>query len=283
MNIPIHIQKFKQEMGRQFFSPKTIENYGSCATLFLAHFKTKEHPLHITDQQFSEYLFKQFKDQNTQRANHSAVKKFYEICFNKERFRYLKYAKKKYSRPIILSESEVENLLKATSNLKHFTITITLYCTGVRISELLDIKLKDIDRANGVIHIMRGKGFKQRQVPLNEKLLFILEVYYRKYTPKEFLFENPNGGNYSKRSVNEFLKANAAKAGIKKNIHAHILRHCYFSHCAEHGESLYTLQSIAGHSDPKITANTYIHGSSKIIANAFSPIDSLIINNQLQF
>ncbi len=281
MNIPIHIQKFKQEMERQFFSLKTVENYGSCATSYLAYFTHVEHPSHITDKQFADYLYEKFEDQNTQRANHSAVKKFYKICFNKDRFRFLPYAKKKTVRPIILSEEEVQALLMATKNLKHFTITLTLYSTGIRIGELLDIKLADIDRANMVIHIMQGKGNKQRQVTLKPKLLEIITAYYRKYKPQQWLFENDSTHEqYSERSVNEFLKANALKAGIKKKVHAHLLRHCYITHSLERGENLYTVSHISGHSDPKITATVYAHGSSKIVANAYSPIDSLPINTQ---
>jgi site-specific recombinase XerD len=281
MNTPIHISKFKQEMERQFFSPKTVENYCSCAKSYLYHFNKLEHPLHITDEQFSEYLYSNFKDQNTQRVNHSAVKKFYKICFNKDRFHYLPYAKQKNVRPIILSEQECENLLRATKNLKHFIITLTLYSTGVRINELLNIKLSDIDRANMVIHIMIGKGGKQRQVTMKPKLLGIIETYYRKYKPRKYLFENDSSHNqYSERSVNLFLKANAKKAGITKKVHAHLLRHCWATHSLEHGENLYTIQHIAGHSDPKITANNYIHGSSKIVANAYSPIDSLPFNQK---
>ena len=279
MNTPVHIKKFKQEMERQFFSKRTVENYGSCATSFLVYFDELEHPLHVTDEQFSDYLYENFDDQNTQRANHSAVKKFYEICFNKDRFRYLPYAKKKHTRPIILSEEEMQNLLRATTNLKHFTITLILYATGVRIDELLSIQLQDIDEPNLVIHIMKGKGGKQRQVTMKKKLLEVINVYKEKYKPVEYLFENDSSHKkYSASSVNLFLKSNAKKAGITKKIHAHLIRHCYCSHALEHGENLYTIQQTAGHSDPKITANTYIHGSSKIIANAYSPIDSLPIN-----
>lgn len=282
MNISEHVDKFIQEATRRGMAASTIEQYASCIKQFFGQ-SMKDHPKNISEQDIRNFL-SQFNEPNTQRSFHSAIKKFYEIIFHqRNKFRYLPYAKKSQSRPIILSEHEVELLLHVTTNLKHFAITVTLYSTGVRIAELLDIKLADIDRANMVIHIMRGKGSKQRQAPLNPKLLTILESYYRKYKPHKYLFENDQTHEqYSERSVNLFLKANALKAGIKKRIYPHLLRHSYFSHSAEHGESLYTLQQIAGHSDPKITANTYIHGSSKIIANAYSPLDNLPLNSYLQ-
>lgn len=282
MNIPIHIKKFKQEMDRQFFSPKTVENYGSCATSYLAYFIKTEHPLHITDEQFATYLYDNFKDQNTQRANHSAVKKFYSIVFNKERFRYLPYAKKKETQIIILSEEEMQRLLQVMTNLKHFCITLLFYSTGIRINELLNIKIEsDIDEANGVIYVM-GKGNKPRPVTMKPKLLEVIKAYVEKYKPQYWLFENDQTHKkYSESSINEFLKYNAKKAGITKRIHAHLLRHCYASHSIMIS-GLYMVKEILGHSDPKITASTYIHNSPKLISQAFSPIDSLPIYNSQQ-
>lgn len=281
MNIPKHISFFEQEMGRRFMSKKTIKNYSSCAKSFLYSFKDKEHPLHITDEEFLNYLFTNFRDQSTQRANHSGVKKFYSVVFNKERFRYIPYAKKKQTQIIILSEDEMQRLLEATSNLKHFCITLLLYSTGIRIGELLAIEYKrDIDSANGVLYVM-GKGSKPRPVTMKPKLLEVISVYLQKYKPVLWLFENDiTHRQYSERSINEFLKANAIKAGITKDIHAHVLRHCFASHSI-HFAGLYMIQELLGHSDPKITASTYIHNNPKLISQAYSPIDSLPINTLL--
>lgn len=275
MNISVHIDKFKQEMSRQFYSKRTVENYGSCATSFLAHFISTDHPLHITDDQFANYLYENFDNQSTQRANHSAVKKFYKICFDKDRFRYLPYAKKKETQIIILSEEEMQRLLRATTNLKHFCITLLFYATGIRISELLNIKFtSDIDEANEVIYVM-GKGAKPRPVPMKKKMLEVIKVYLEKYKPQYWLFENDTTHKqYTESSINQFLKANALKAGITKEIHAHIIRHCFASHSIPFA-GLYMIQEILGHSDPKITAGTYIHNSARLIAQAYSPIDSL--------
>lgn len=275
MNISIHIKNFKQEMERRFMSKKTVKNYCSCATSYLVSFIQKEHPLHITDEDFKGYLFKEFDDQSTQRANHSAIKKFYEVVFNKERFRFIPYAKKKETQIIILSEDEIKRLLQATTNLKHFCITLLLYSTGIRIGELLGIEYtRDIDIANGVIYVM-GKGSKPRPVTMKPKLLEVIQAYISKYKPVKWLFENDQTHKqYSETSINLFLKANARKAGITKRVHAHLLRHCYASHSIIIS-GLYMVQEILGHSDPKITASIYIHNSPRLISQAFSPIDSL--------
>lgn len=283
MLIPKYIESFEQEMTRQGFSPKTVENYSCSSEKYLYSFSDREHPLHISDEDFKTYLYENFHDQNTQRSNHSGVKKFYEIVFNKKRFRFVKYAKKIETQVIILSEEEVQRLLQETTHLKHFCITALFYSTGIRINELLNIKVRgDIDSANGVIYI-RGKGNKPRIVPLKDKMLHILRAYYKKYKPVYFLFENDKTHKrYTESSINQFLKYYAAKAGITKNVHAHLLRHCYGSHSILQA-GLYLVQEILGHSDPKITASTYIHNSPKLISQAYSPIDSLpLLNPQLQ-
>jgi integrase/recombinase XerD len=282
MKIVEHADKFVQEALRRGMAKNTVNQYASCIKSFFA-WGNFSHPKNVNEQDIRNYLSAEFDEPNSQRAAHSAIKKYYEIIFHQyNKFKFIPYTKKKSAKPIILSEHEVSQLLQATTNLKHFAITLTLYATGVRISELLDIRLCDIDRSSGVIHIMHGKGAKQRQVPLKPKLLEVIETYYRKFHPEIYLFENDDTHEqYTERSVASFLKANATKAGIKKRVYPHLLRHCFFSHSAEHGENLYVLQSIAGHSDPKITANTYIHGSSRIIANSYSPLSNLNFQQRL--
>lgn len=281
MRVTIHADKFEQEMNRRFMSKNTTANYSSCIKKYLGMFESKEHPLHITDEEFKEYLFLTFHDQSTQRANHSAIKKFYEVVFNKERFKYIPYANKKQTQIIIMSEEEVIRLLQVITNLKHFCISLLFYSTGIRMNELLSIEyMRDIDAANGVIYVM-GKGAKPRPVTMKPKLLEVIQAYIAKYKPQKWLFENDQTHErYSERSINEFLKYNAKKAGITKRVHAHLLRHCYASHSIMIS-GLYMVQEILGHSDPKITASTYIHNSPKLISQAYSPVDSLPVQHLL--
>lgn len=274
--------KYVRDLCVKNYSPDTIENYSSQVKLFLSCIENDVR--RITADEIKNYLITKV-NVNSRRHTHSALKLFFSLTLGQSRkWDYIQYARKENKHPIILSEEEMELLLRVTTNTKHFAIILTLYATGIRISELLNIKLTDIDRANGVIHIMNGKGFKQRQVVMKPKLLEVLEYYYRKYKPKCFLFENDSTHQqYSERSVNELLKTNAKKAGIKKKIHAHLLRHCHYSHAIEHGENLYILTKTAGHNSPTVLTNTYIHTGSKVIAQSYSPIDNLpLANNQLQ-
>lgn len=270
--------QYVRDLSVKNYSPDTISVYSSEVRLFLSIITSDVR--RVTSDELKDYLLTKI-NVNTRRSAHSALKLFFKLTLGQsKKWDHIQYSRRESKHPIILSEHEMWLLLKSTTNLKHFTIILTLYSTGVRISELLNIRLCDIDRANGVIHIMNGKGFKQRQVVMKPKLLSVFESYYRKHLPKEFLFENDfTNAQYSERSVNELLKTNAIKAGIKKKIHAHLIRHCHYSHAIEHGENLYVLQRTAGHNSPTVLANTYIHTGSNVIAKSFSPIDLLPLNN----
>lgn len=275
MNIPKHIEIFTKELDRRKYSPMTIKNYASNLGVFFNFFRHKEHPSHLNESDIKEYL-SSFSQSNTQRSHHGAIKKYYEICLKqKNKFKYIPYCNKEQKHAIILSQEETQKLFDSCSNLKHKTIMYVAYATGVRVSELLSIKLSDIDRANGVIHIMNGKGSKQRQVTMKPELLKIISDYWRKYKTKEYLFEGQFGGKYTASSINQFLKKYAQIAGIKKNVHIHLLRHLFATHSLEAGENLYTTQMALGHSSPKTTADIYYHISPNIIANAYSPIINL--------
>ncbi len=282
MNIPKHLDIFIKEMKRRNYSQMTIKNYQSNLGVFLNYFKSREHPLHLNEENIKEYL-SQFNESNTQRSHHGAIKLYYEICLHqKNKFKYIPYCKKEKRSPIILSQEETQKLFDACSNVKHKTILYVAYATGVRVSELLAIKLTDIDRSNGVIHIMNGKGKKQRQVTMKPELLQIISDYWRIYKTKIYLFEGQFGGKYTSSSINQFLKKYALLAGIKKNVHIHLIRHLFASHSLEAGENLHITQKALGHSSPTTTANIYYHISPNIIANAFSPLVNLRLPLKLQ-
>lgn len=281
MNYAEHIPKFVQELDRRGYSNSTVEIYKSNLGVFFSWCK-RDHPKNCNEQDIKDYLY-QFRESNTQRSHHSAIKKFYEICLRQpNKCKYIPYTKRSNRKPIILSQEEIASLVGVCKNIKHHAILCVLYATAIRINELLNIKISDIDRANMLIYIMHGKGNKMRSVPMKPVLLSILENYYRAYKPKEYLFQGQFGGKYSERSVNEFLKKYALLAGIKKRVYPHLIRHCSLTHSLEAGSNLYLLQIVAGHESPVTTAKTYLHLSPKIVANAYSPIESLTGLPQLQ-
>jgi len=275
MNISKHQEEYVKEMRRRGYSENSIKNYASCLALFLSE-SVKEHPLHINETDIKEYLGK-FTVPNTQRNIHSAIKKFYDICFGqKEKFKYIRYCKKSNKLPIVLSQEEMKRLFDACKNLKHKCIMSLMYGCGMRVGEVINLKPNHIDSSRMIINIIQGKGKKDRQVMLPLVLLEMLRKYWKEYKPVEYLFNGQFSIQYSQRSVNMFVKDYAEKAGIKnKRIYAHLFRHCSFTHLVESGVDINIIKRLAGHSSVK-TTNTYCHTSHNYISKIQSPLTAIL-------
>jgi len=172
----------------------------------------------------------------------------------------------------LLSVEEIQKLFNACTNVKHKTILSLLYSAGLRVSEVINLKITHIDSSRMIINIINAKGGKDRQVMLNQNVLELLRTYFKMYKPREYLFNGQNSQQYSSRSINEFLKNYADKAGIEnKRIYAHLMRHTSFTHMVENGTDINLIQKLAGHSSVKTTL-MYTHISHNIIKNIQSPI-----------
>lgn len=273
MNISKHTEDFVKEMRRRNYGAQTIENYSSCIRKFFAE-SPKEHPVHINESDIKEFLGK-FDQPNTQRAYHSAIKKFYAICLNqKDKFRYIPYCKKSNKLPIVLSVDEIQAMFNVCENLKHKVILAILYSCGFRVSELINLKWSNIDRSRMIINIIQAKGKKDRQVSLPQSLIPILEKYYFKYKSQEYVLNGQNELQYSERSVGQVVKQLAEKAGIKKRVYTHLIRHCTLTHMVEMGSDINIIQKIAGHSNVKTTM-LYCHISDNLISKINSPINQI--------
>lgn len=274
MNIPKHTDIFVKEMKRRNFSERTIANYECSIKKFFSE-TDKEHPLHINEDDIKQYLAK-FDEPNTQRSVHGAIKKFYEICLGqKDKFKYIPYARKSRKLPIVLSLDEIQRMFNACTNVKHKTILAVMYACGLRVSEVINLRICDIDSSRMVINIIQAKGKKDRQVMLPNSLLELLRSYYKQYRPNEYLFNGQSSLQYSSRSINEFLKQIANKAGIcNKRVYAHLIRHCTMTHMLENGTDISIIQKIAGHSSVK-TTQLYTHISNSLISKTYSPLQSI--------
>lgn len=275
MNIPKHTDIFAKEMRRRGKAENTIKNYLSNIQLFFRFFEKKEHPLHLNESDIKEYLGR-FNEANTQRSHHGAIKLYYNICWGQaDKFKYIPYCKKSNKLPIVLSVEEVQRLFSACTNLKHKTILALLYSCSIRVSELIDLKWIHIDRSRMVINIIQAKGKKDRQVPLNDKLIGLLEKYYNEYHPQEYVFNGQNNIQYSQRSVLAIHKQLAQKAGIEnKRVYTHLMRHCSATHLLESGVDLNIIQRLLGHSSVKTTA-IYAHISHNLISKVQSPLSTI--------
>ncbi len=177
--------------------------------------------------------------------------------------------------PSVLSKEEVIDLLRCTRNLKHRAVLALLYSAGLRIGEVLTLRLSDIDVDRRQVFIRNGKGRKDRVVILAESFVPLYRNYYMTYVPKEFFIENPNGGEYSAASIRKFLKVSAMRAKIKKRVTPHTLRHSYATHLVENGVGLRHIQELLGHSKPETTM-IYTHVAKRDLLKIESPLDSAI-------
>lgn len=274
MNISAHIEFFKQDMKRRGLANSTVQSYPSYVKAFFEESKA-DHPKNIHEREIRDFLSK-FTEPNTQRAYHSAIKKFYAICLNQEhKFRYIPYCKQSKKLPIVLSVEEIQRMFDVCQNLKHKVILALLYSCSLRVSELLNLRWIDIDRSRMVITIHQAKGKKDRQVGLNEKLIEVLELYYRQYKPVEYVLNGQNSSQYSKESVLQVIKQLAEKAGVEnKRVYTHLIRHCSATHMLESGVDLNLIQRLLGHSSVKTTA-IYAHVSHNLISKINSPLHSI--------
>lgn len=181
------------------------------------------------------------------------------------------------SRPLpnVLSKEEVRRILEVKGNLKHRTMLSLIYACGLRRSELLNLKPDDVASQRKLLIIRQGKGRKDRVVPISDKIIRMLREYYKAYQPERWLFEGQKPGTpYSPKSLSSVLKQAVDKAGIKKNVTLHWLRHSYATHLLESGTDLRYIQELLGHKSSR-TTEIYTHVSTKSLHNIKSPFDEL--------
>jgi len=189
--------------------------------------------------------------------------------------RHIPYAKTERPLPVVLSPSEVKALIDATDNVKHRSILMTAYAGGLRVSEVAQLEIKDIDSSRMLIHIRRAKGKKDRMVPLSPLLLPLLRDYWRRTRPKVYLFPGQNTEcPIASSTINRVCHHAARRAGIAKRVTPHTLRHTFATHHLEAGTDLRTLQIIMGHSSLNTTSR-YLRISTERICSAKTPLDLL--------
>jgi site-specific recombinase XerD len=186
--------------------------------------------------------------------------------------------KKPFLLPKLLNETELAKLFNALSNKKHKAMLFTAYSAGLRVSEIVNVTLADIDSKRMQIFIDRAKGKKDRYVNLSPVLLDILRNYISEYKskPKEYLFESQQTGTgYPTRTVQQIFSNAKEKAGIKKEVGIHSLRHSFATHLLEKGTDIKYIKELLGHFNIK-TTERYLHVSKKALVNIISPLDDLM-------
>lgn len=174
--------------------------------------------------------------------------------------------------PTVISKEEILAIIENTNNIKHRCIVELLYGSGLRRSELLNLKLVVIDSNRMLIRVKNSKGNKDRHTLLSQTALEDLRVYFKEWRPQTYLFEGQNGGKYSGESVLKIVKSAALKSRIKQSITPHVLRHSFATHLLESGVDLRQIQVLLGHGSSK-TTEIYTHVATNTFKNIKNPLD----------
>lgn len=272
------LEDFVIKLREQRYAPSSIKTYKNALSKFFVAFNS--HDLkHLSIRQIQNFISKlHYKDgisPTYQRQIISAINMYYGFYFNRKLDMTFLCPRRTLKRlPKHLSVAEVNALIKVCENLKHMCIMKLLYGCGLRVSEVITLKISDIDSGNMRILIRNAKGKKDRTVALPKSLLFSLEEYYKLYQPKTVVFEGQKAQHYSPKSIQVFVKKYAQKAEIQKKVTPHMLRHSYATHQLENGVSIQYIQAALGHKNITTTElyNHVANSSNKIKIN---PLDHL--------
>ena len=273
------LERMEEQLKLKGYSPNTIKTY--CGEFSQLLYLLKDvHVDLLTPDRLRSYLLYCITElelsENVIHSRLNAIKFYFEqVLFRDKMFFYgIPRPKKKYILPKVFSKEDLTKIFTKIDNPKHALIIKICYGLGIRVSEVVNLKIEDIDSKRMLVRIENAKGKKDRYVTLPSSILDDLRNYYRMYRPKTYLFEGQYGGQYSIRSVQSVFKNAMRKAKINKSVGIHGLRHSYATHLLECGTDMYFIQKLLGHSNIK-TTEIYAKVSNRQLGNVKSPLDDL--------
>jgi len=273
--------RFKEQLVLKGFAASTQRTYSQEFLAFIQHAGKRE-VASFTDIDLRDYLFWASTElrlkANTLHSRLNALKFYFEQVLGKEKFFWeIPRPVKPTILPKVLSEFEIQRLFAAIGNIKHKAILFTAYSAGLRVSEVVQLRLQDIDSGRMQIFISQSKGKKDRYVGLSPLLLEVLRTYLLEHQPRPnvYLFEGEKPGEpYSARSAQEIFQFAKRKAGISKPITFHSLRHSFATHLLEKGIDIHFIKQLLGHNDLK-TTERYLHVKRQDLVKIVNPLDSI--------
>jgi site-specific recombinase XerD len=272
-------QRFIEDMQLRNYAPATIEAYVDGVARFAKHFgrspdqlgaeELRSYQLEMLRQQFSWSTFNQTV---------SGLRLFYRITLGRpEQVPFIPYGKKPKTLPTILSPEEVVQFLDAAKPGRDRTLFQTAYACGLRLHELTHLQIANIDSKRMLVVVRQGKGRKDRQVPLSERLLEVLRSYWNAHRPRVWLFPGHDGeGPLADGTVQRYCQQVVRASGLTKPTTMHTLRHCFATHMLEAGVDLLTLQAMMGHRSLQTTMG-YLHLSGQRLRQAPSLLERLML------
>ncbi len=274
-NFTMLIKKLQKYMRLKNYSHRTIKSYTSCARVIYSRFKKslKE----INKQEFENFLntlITKNRSPYTINQYHATLKlvfeKIYKIPFN---FNFdIPYAKRVHKLPVILSRKDINRILDVIKNPKHKLLIALSYGTGLRVSEAINLKVRDIDFEELTIHLKQTKGAKDRITIFPEKIRSNLKGLITGKKSDDYLFESERGGKLTERTAQKVFKNALRRAGIKKNATFHSLRHSFATHLLENGVDVRYIQKLLGHQNIR-TTQRYTQVTNPQLKNIKSPLD----------
>jgi site-specific recombinase XerD len=268
----------EQKFVLKSLSPSTIKNYLSPLTNFFSFFRERDFK-ELTKEEIEGYVYhlkSKYKISDTkQNTVINAIKAYYEHVLGKPREYYeIQRPNQSKTLPNVFSKEEITKILSHTTNIKHSAILMTIYSSGLRISEAINLRVKDIHSDEGYLFIKDSKGKRDRKTILSPVLLKALRRYYVNYKPSYWLFEGQEGGQYSTKSIQQILRKAIEKAGVNPWGTVHTLRHSFATHLLQEGVNLRMIQSMMGHASSK-TTEIYTHVLAVNNKTVKSPLDFL--------
>ncbi|MCH2449344.1 MAG: site-specific integrase [Gracilimonas sp.] len=280
MNKSKLLSKYEHRLTLKNYSDSTLRSYLHGLHIFLNYLSVheiKEVSPNVLET-FFHYCKKELEySYSMMKQLLASVKFLYEEVLQEEiDFDFTIKMKKPSRIPVVLSVEEVQRFLNSFTNLKHKAIFMLCYSAGLRVGEILNLKLRDIDSDRMQIRIENGKGQKDRYSILSKKVLQLLREYVREYQPNEYLFEGQGGGQYSSSSIQALMRRHKKQCGITKKATPHTLRHSFATHLLDNGTDTRFIQELLGHKHIS-TTQIYTHVSSRTMKDVKSPIEDLDI------
>jgi len=265
------VTKLKTELKIRGFSPLTVRNYSFFVEKFLQYINKE--PKNLTEDDAKSYLSELFdtKSKNTIMLAAASLKFFYKEILTKD-FSNVKMPKKESKLPEVLQKEQVRDLIDSADNRKSRLIISLLYSSGLRVSEIVNLKVEDLNLKENLGWVRRGKGNKDRLFSISEKLSLELKDFIedKKYEKYVFSKDKP----LSTRNIQKIIKGTKERAGITKKVTPHTLRHSFATHLLENGTDIRVIQAMLGHSSLN-TTQIYAHVSTEQIKKVKNPLDNL--------
>lgn len=265
--------KLRQEMKLRGFSQRTVKSYVYYITNIVKQANKRLHQITAADvRSYLERLADQGKSASTLNIGYNALKFYFESIMHRKLFMHIPRAKTAKKIPNVLTKDEVSKILRSVTNVKHKLMLALLYSSGLRVSEVVNVKVEDINFSDKLVLVREGKGSKDRVTIMSRKLAGVLKRYVTSKNPSDYIFVSKQGEKLTSRSVQKVFAQALRESGVKKSVSCHSLRHSFATHLLEAGTDIRYIQELLGHARLE-TTQIYTKVANNKLKNIKNPLD----------